>query len=198
MDIKKLKQLRAELPMPIQQAKHLLALHGSVEACKTAFHANHLRRICSETDCELALAVTYYRRFNGNVTRIIERILKTPITVTTGYPKGIDLWAGFYLVAEQEDGSPYPSRKCEDLVIHLGDFKLLQEAFQSVFPYDGDNYFDVTDAHWFDNATARKIANEIALLKSDDTVVQAFYDAVMAWFEDKLAYADVIAIEGSL
>lgn len=142
--------------------------------------------------------------FKFDVCKSIEKINQRQVIITTGKDTNHKNKIGFILWPENSKGEFYKTDKRNDAFISTYDFNYIMDEFKSVFPLKNpwnniiEKSFDACGHNFFDNKTCRQIIERISNINHNDEKVQQFLKEVIAWFNDKLEYADYITVYGNL
>lgn len=107
--IEKIKELRKIIPIPMGEAKELLAMNdGDVEKCLYLFKTNSIRQICDLTGCDKKMANEHYEiekfDFNRTVSSIREAIYDQNYKPIEGLKReDISLILGWLRIIETDD-----------------------------------------------------------------------------------------------
>lgn len=205
MDSEKIKILRSKLSIPLNTAIELLRKHhGDILTCEHDFHHENIKKICEATDCDENTATKYYKAFNFDTTKAVNDINARPVFISTKEKLKSEDKIGFVLWPEKSNGEAYKSVKRNDVFIPAEDFEYIINVFESVFPVQHPRHkrieksFDIYGHNYFDNKTIQLIVTKINDIKSDDPKINFFLKEVKQWLMEKLEYADIIVVFGTL
>lgn len=205
MDFENIKILRNRLSIPLTTAIELLKKHhGDVQMCEQGFHDENIRKIKEATDCDENTAAKSYKAFNFDITKAINDIHARPVFISTKQNLTSEDKIGFVLWPETSNGKAYKSVKRTDVFIPAGDFDYIIEAFTSVFPLQHPRHnriedsFDIYGHNVFDNKTGKLILRKMNDIQNNDPKIHLFLKEVKQWLKDKLEYADIIVVFGTL
>ena len=205
MDSEKIKILRNKIAIPLDIAIRLLKdNNGNIEDSEQEFHNNNIKEISVLAECDFETARESYIFCKFDKTKAIEKINSKQIIITTRENPTPRNEIGFILWPENKDGENYKTKKRNDAFIPTADFDYVINAFRSVFPLVNpwnkiiEEQFDVCGHNYFDKNTCRIIIKKIEQTKTNELKVTKFKNELIEWLNDKLIYADYIAVYGNL
>ena len=134
MDIKKVKELRNKLAIPLDVALLLKKNKGDVLLSMEEHHNNNINEISLLTACELDIARENYNQCNFDKTKAISKINSIQTVITSNQNPTYKNEIGFILWPENVAGENYKTAKRNDAFIPTSDFDYIVVAFKSVFP----------------------------------------------------------------
>lgn len=203
MNIENLKNLRQKISIPLKEAIALLETYkGDLIACEKAFHEQNIAKIIAATNCEKELAQKEYFIFKNDINKAIVRINNKPIIIARPY--NIHEKIGFVLFPLKSNREYYNTERRNDVFIPSIDFDLIIEDFNAIYPITNpinkmiEHSIYIYGYNYFNKVDIIKIFERIKLRKANDNLEEDFFKKVIEWFEEKLAYADIIAVLGTL
>lgn len=204
MDSEKVKLLRSKIAIPLDIAIKLLKdNNGNIEDSEQEFHNNNIKEISFLAECDFETARESYLFYKYDKTKAVEKINSKQVIITTRENPIPRNEIGFILWPEK-DGENYKTKKRNDAFIPTADFDYVINEFKSVFPLENpwnksmDEYFDVCGHNYFDKKTCRIIIDKIEQTQTDDLKIMKFRNELVEWLNDKLAYAEYLAVYGNL
>lgn len=205
MDSEKLKILRSRIAIPLDIAINLLKENnGNIEDSEQEFHYNNIKEISILAECDFETARESYNFCKYDTAKAVEKINSKQVIITTRENPTPRNEIGFILWPENKAGENYKTKKRNDAFIPTADFDYVIDAFRSVFPLENpwnkniEEYFDVCGHNYFDKNTCRIIIKKIKQTKTNELKVTKFKNELIEWLNDKLTYADYLAIYGNL
>ena len=205
MDSEKIKILRNKIAIPLNIAIKLLEENkGDIEASEKEFHNNNIKEISVVAECDFETARESYGFCKYDTTKAIEKINSKQVIITTRENPIPRNEIGFILWPENKDGENYKTKKRNDAFIPTADFDYVINEFRSVFPLENpwnkiiEEHFDVCGHNYFDNKTCKTIIEKIMEKKTEELKITKFKNELIEWLNDKLIYADYIAVYGNL
>jgi hypothetical protein len=205
MDSKKIKILRNKIAIPLDIAIKLLTENkGNIEASEKEFHNSNIKEISVVAECDFETARESYDFCKYDTKKAIEKINSKQVIITTRQNLIPRNEIGFILWPENKNGENYKTKKLNNAFIPSGDFDYVINEFRSVFPLVNpwnkimEKHFDVCGHNYFDNKTCRIIIEKIKQTKTDELNVTKFKNELIEWLNDKLTYADYLAVNGNL
>lgn len=163
MDIKtQIKELRKLVPVPISEALQMLKKYdGNVQLCADKFKESAISKICTETGCELLMALEYYERekydLNRTISMIKEDLYDQNYKLIDGTtPEGLSKVRTWIAFVEEKDFST------------ALDYKELSEVIQMLLLIPSLKHFGIAVQQ------ARKIKSTIFDGYSDDLSIDEF------------------------
>lgn len=204
MDSEKVKLLRSKIAIPLDIAIKLLKDNdGNIEDSEQEFHNNNIKEISFLAECDFETARVNYLFCKYDKTKAVEKINSKQVIITTRENPIPRNEIGFILWLEK-DGENYKTKKRNDAFIPTADFDYVINEFKSVFPLENpwnksmEEYFDVCGHNYFDKKTCRIIIDKIEQTQTDDLKIMKFKNKLVEWLNDKLAYAEYLAVYGNL
>ncbi len=205
MDSEKIKILRNRIAIPLDIAIKLLEENkGDIDASEKEFHNNNIKEISVVAECDFETARESYDFCKYDTTKAIEKINSKQVIITTRENPTPINEIGFILWPENKDGENYKTKKRNDAFIPTADFDYVINEFRSVFPLENpwnkiiEEHFDVCGHNYFDNKTCKTIIEKIMEKKTEELKITKFKNELIEWLNDKLIYADYIAVYGNL
>lgn len=205
MDTEKIKILRSRIAIPLDIAIKLLKKNnGDVDVSEKEFHCNNIEEISVVEECDFETARESYEFCKYDITKAVEKINSKHVIITTRENPTLRNEIGFSLWPEDKDGECYKTKKRNDAFIPTTDFDYVINEFKSVFPLENpwnkliEDGFDVCGHNYFDKKTCQIIIEKIKQAKTDDLKIMKFKNELIEWLNDKLAYADYLAVYGNL
>jgi hypothetical protein len=205
MDSEKIKILRNKIAIPLDIAVKLLKENkGDIDASEIEFHNNNIKQISIVAECDFETARESYELCKYDITKTIEKINSKQVIITIRENPTPRNEIGFILWPENKDGESYKTKKRNDAFIPTADFDYVINEFRSVFPLENpwnkniEEHFDVCGHNYFDKKTCKIIIEKIKKKKSDELKVTKFKNELIEWLNDKLTYADYLAVYGNL
>lgn len=208
MDKEKIQKLRLNIDIPLTKAIELLKLTDSdIERAERLFHEQQIDFIVEKTDCVRSIAEEFYQNYNGDWEKAVNKIKSIlhfqKIHKIFDFIGDCHYGAGYRIFGVDENSQELD---IEDNItfLPLEDFRLIQSAFEDVFPVynlrleEIEVYFDPFFANTFDRPTCQQISQNIRQLKHDDERVLQFFQDVSDWLNERLIYAHHVVVEGNL
>lgn len=205
MNSEKIKILRNKIAIPLDIAIKLLKDNdGNIEDSEREFHNTNIKEISVLAESDFETARESYNFCKYDKIKAIEKINSKQVIITTRENPTPRNEIGFILWPEYKDGENYTTKKRNDAFIPTADFDYVIDAFRSVFPLENpwnkniEECFDVCGHNYFDKNTCRIIIKKIEQTKTDELKVSEFKNELIEWINNKLTYADYLAIYGNL
>lgn len=205
MNSEKIKILRNKIAIPLDIAIKLLKENnGDIDACEKRYHNDNIKEISILAECDYETARKSYEFCKYDMAKAIEKIYSKEVIISTRENSISRNEIGFILWPENKDGENYKTKKRNDAFIPKDDFDFVIDEFKSVFPLENpwnndiEEYFDVCGYNYFDNETCKTIVEKIMAKKTDELKIIKFKKEFIEWLNDKLIYADYIAVYGNL
>ena len=206
MKKEKIKELRKIISIPLKKAIELLRKNnGDILASEVEFHNHNIKNISQITECDEEIVKKEYEICKYDVKKTIDRINAREVIITTRIDRIRCNEIGFELWPMNAEGEEYKTVKRNDIFIPTADFDYIIEVFKSVFPQKDpitkniQNYLYPCGFNHFDKSTCKLILEKIDQIGfNNKPEIEHFIKEVKEWFEDKLKYADIIAVYGNL
>jgi hypothetical protein len=205
MDSEKIKILRNKIAIPLGVAIKLLKENnGDIEASEKEFHNNNIKEISVAAECDFETSRESYVFCKYDTTKAIEKINSKRVIITARENRTSKNEIGFILWPTNKDGESYKTKKRNDVFTPAADFDYVINEFKSVFPLENpwnrmlEEHFDICGHNYFDKKTCKTIIKKIMKKNTEVVKINKFKNELIAWLNDKLIYADYIAVYGNL